>query len=49
MAKSTACSAAPATYIALSASYFNPVQIVAVVGDDFDQADAIFLPAGVSI
>ncbi|HYP09837.1 MAG TPA: PfkB family carbohydrate kinase [Bryobacteraceae bacterium] len=31
------------TYIALSASYFNPVQIVAVVGDDFDQADADFL------
>jgi sugar/nucleoside kinase (ribokinase family) len=31
------------TYIALSASYFNPVQIVAVVGDDFDKADAEFL------
>jgi sugar/nucleoside kinase (ribokinase family) len=31
------------TYIALSASYFSPVQIVAVVGDDFDQADADFL------
>jgi sugar/nucleoside kinase (ribokinase family) len=31
------------TYIALSASYFNPVQIVAVVGDDFDQADSDFL------
>lgn len=31
------------TYIALSASYFNPVQIVAVVGDDFDKADADFL------
>src|SRR5215203_4640078 len=31
------------TYIALAASYFNPVQIVAVVGDDFDQADADFL------
>jgi sugar/nucleoside kinase (ribokinase family) len=31
------------TYIALAASYFHPVQIVAVVGDDFDQADADFL------
>lgn len=31
------------TYIALAASYFNPVQIVAVVGDDFDKADADFL------
>jgi sugar/nucleoside kinase (ribokinase family) len=31
------------TYIALSASYFNPVQIVAVVGDDFDKGDADFL------
>jgi sugar/nucleoside kinase (ribokinase family) len=31
------------TYIALSASYFNPVQIVAVVGDDFEKADADFL------
>jgi sugar/nucleoside kinase (ribokinase family) len=31
------------TYIALAASYFNPVRIVAVVGDDFDQADADFL------
>ena len=31
------------TYIALSASYFNPVQIVAVVGDDFDKADGDFL------
>ncbi len=31
------------TYIALSASYFNPVKIVAVVGDDFDQADIDFL------
>ena len=31
------------TYIALSASYFNPVKIVAVVGDDFDQADVDFL------
>jgi sugar/nucleoside kinase (ribokinase family) len=31
------------TYIALAASYFNPVRIVAVVGDDFDQADAEFL------
>ena len=28
-----------ATYIALSASYFTPVKIVAVVGDDFDQVD----------
>lgn len=31
------------TYIALSASYFNPVQIVGVVGDDFDAADGDFL------
>jgi sugar/nucleoside kinase (ribokinase family) len=31
------------TYIALAASYFNPVKIVAVVGDDFDQSDADFL------
>jgi sugar/nucleoside kinase (ribokinase family) len=31
------------TYIALSASYFNPVKIVAVVGDDFDPADEEFL------
>ena len=31
------------TYIALAASYFNPVQIVAVVGDDFDDADGQFL------
>jgi sugar/nucleoside kinase (ribokinase family) len=28
-----------ATYIALSASYFSPVKIVAVVGDDFAQQD----------
>lgn len=28
-----------ATYIALSASFFSPVQIVAVVGDDFAQED----------
>jgi len=28
-----------ATYIALAASYFTPSRIVAVVGDDFDQAD----------
>jgi sugar/nucleoside kinase (ribokinase family) len=28
-----------ATYIALSASYFTEVKIVAVVGDDFDRAD----------
>src|SRR5687767_1139329 len=32
-----------ATYIALAASYFAPVRIVAVVGDDFDKADAEFL------
>lgn len=32
-----------ATYIAISASYFNPVKIVAVVGEDFDQADYDFL------
>ena len=31
------------TYIALAASYFDPVQIVGVVGDDFDQADSDFL------
>jgi sugar/nucleoside kinase (ribokinase family) len=31
------------TYIALSASYFNHVKIVAVVGEDFDQADYDFL------
>ena len=31
------------TYISLSASFFHPVQIVAVVGDDFDQADADLL------
>src|SRR5438876_7791929 len=28
-----------ATYIALAASYFTPVKIVAVVGDDFAQED----------
>ena len=28
-----------ATYIALAASYFTPVKIVAVVGDDFAQQD----------
>ncbi len=32
-----------ATYISLSASYFTPVKIVAVVGDDFDQADTDLL------
>ncbi len=32
-----------ATYIALSASYFTPVKIVAVVGDDFDQEDVDLL------
>ena len=31
------------TYIALSASYFSPVKIVAVVGEDFDQQDIDFL------
>ncbi len=31
------------TYIALAASYFHPVQIVGVVGDDFDRADSDFL------
>src|SRR3954447_5827925 len=31
------------TYIALSASFFSPVKIVAVVGDDFDPADVAFL------
>lgn len=28
-----------ATYIGLSASFFHPVKLVAVVGDDFDQTD----------
>src|SRR4051794_30788046 len=28
-----------ATYIGLSASFFHPVKIVAVVGDDFEQSD----------
>jgi len=37
------------TYIAVSASYFNPVKIVAVVGEDFDEADVEFLKAGTSI
>jgi sugar/nucleoside kinase (ribokinase family) len=32
-----------ATYIALAASYFTPTKIVAVVGDDFDQADVDLL------
>jgi len=32
-----------ATYISLSASYFTPVKVVAVVGDDFDQADVDLL------
>jgi sugar/nucleoside kinase (ribokinase family) len=32
-----------ATYIALSARYFAPVSIVAVVGDDFDAADKALL------
>lgn len=31
------------TYISLAASFFNPVKIVAVVGEDFDQADYDFL------
>jgi sugar/nucleoside kinase (ribokinase family) len=31
------------TYIALAASYFSKVQIVAVVGDDFDQRDSDLL------
>jgi len=31
------------TYISLSASFFAPVKIVAVVGDDFDPADTAFL------
>ena len=34
-----------ATYIALAASYFAPVKIVAVVGDDFAQEDFDFLAA----
>ena len=32
-----------ATYIALSAGYFTPVKIVAVVGDDFAQEDTDLL------
>jgi sugar/nucleoside kinase (ribokinase family) len=32
-----------ATYISLAASYFSPVQLVAVVGDDFAQEDADLL------
>src|ERR1700759_5480856 len=32
-----------ATYISLSASYFTPVKIVAVVGDDFAQEDTDLL------
>src|SRR4029077_2125738 len=32
-----------ATYIALSASFFTKVRIVAVVGDDFDQEDTDLL------
>src|SRR6476469_9301286 len=32
-----------ATYISLSASYFTPVKIVAVVGDDFAQEDVDLL------
>ena len=32
-----------ATYIALAASYFTPVRIVAVVGDDFAQEDVDLL------
>ncbi len=31
------------TYISLAASFFHPVKIVAVVGNDFDQADFEFL------
>src|SRR3954447_26918590 len=31
------------TYISLAASYFSPVKIVAVVGEDFDKADYDFL------
>ena len=34
-----------ATYIALAASYFTPVRIVAVVGDDFASEDAELLQA----
>ena len=32
-----------ATYIGLAASYFTPVKIVAVVGDDFAQEDTDLL------
>ena len=32
-----------ATYIALSARYFTPASIVAIVGEDFDQQDGDFL------
>jgi sugar/nucleoside kinase (ribokinase family) len=31
------------TYISLSASFFHPVKVVAVVGDDFDEGDIGFL------
>ena len=34
-----------ATYIGLAASYFTPVQIVAVVGDDFAREDVELLAA----
>jgi sugar/nucleoside kinase (ribokinase family) len=38
-----------ATYIALAASYFAPVQVVGVVGDDFgDEHVRVFLDRGVS-
>lgn len=37
-----------ATYFSLAASYFTPVRVVAVVGDDFDEADlAVFHERGI--
>ena len=43
MGRWTACWAAPATYISLAASYFAPVKLVAVVGDDFAREDSDLL------
>ena len=37
------------TYISLAASYFTPVKIVAVVGDDFAQEDIDLLASRKSI
>jgi sugar/nucleoside kinase (ribokinase family) len=39
-----------ATYSALAASYFTPVKVVAVVGDDFEQADTdLLLSRGIDL